>query len=389
MVFACQRDSFLKEFKSTVLSCTPSELETTVNGKKEIVKGYEVILDDTILFPEGGGQPCDQGLLGDVEVIQVTRRGTQAVHFAVQPVPEGSVVDQHLDWNRRLDHMQQHSGQHLISALGETVFKYPTTSWWLGTDTSYIELDTSSLTQSEVDEWEKLANEKIRAALPVAVTVYERDDPSLSEAHTRGLPDDHVGPVRVITIDGVDTNMCCGTHVNNLSQLQVIKMLHFEKGKKNKINLHFLVGNRVLNQMATLMKRESSLTTLLKNSPSVHFELVDKLQKSLKVTNKKLATVLKELAVYEAQKLLSLSPRPKLYETLFLITVGDEKGAGQMTMYGDPELIAELGHKICEILDGKGAGKGQKFQAKVSNLAKRNEAVKLIKKHFESCGIAV
>ncbi|GLG96002.1 Alanyl-trna editing protein aarsd1 [Gryllus bimaculatus] len=288
MVFACQRDSFLKEFKSTVLSCTPSELETTVNGKKEIVKGYEVILDDTILFPEGGGQPCDQGLLGDVEVIQVTRRGTQAVHFAVQPVPEGSVVDQHLDWNRRLDHMQQHSGQHLISALGETVFKYPTTSWWLGTDTSYIELDTSSLTQSEVDEWEKLANEKIRAALPVAVTVYERDDPSLSEAHTRGLPDDHVGPVRVITIDGVDTNMCCGTH-----------------------------------------------------------------------------------------------------ETLFLITVGDEKGAGQMTMYGDPELIAELGHKICEILDGKGAGKGQKFQAKVSNLAKRNEAVKLIKKHFESCGIAV
>jgi len=81
---------------------------------------------------------------------------------------------------------------------------------------------------------------------------------------TRGLPDDHKGPVRVVTIEGVESNMCCGTHVTNLSQLQTIKLLRIEKGKKNKLNLHFLAGGRVLRQLSACLHREHQLTALLK-----------------------------------------------------------------------------------------------------------------------------
>jgi alanyl-tRNA synthetase len=86
----------------------------------------------------------------------------------------------------------------------------------------------------------------------------------LLQVRTRGLPDDHKGAVRVVTIEGVESNMCCGTHVTNLSQLQAVKLLRTEKGKKNKTNLYFLVGGRVLQQLSACLHREHQLTALLK-----------------------------------------------------------------------------------------------------------------------------
>ncbi|KAJ4448866.1 hypothetical protein ANN_00257, partial [Periplaneta americana] len=464
------------QFSSKVVMCTEAQITTVTNGKKENVSGYEVILEDTILFPEGGGQPCDHGLLDDTSVLQVVRRGAEAVHFVKSVLPVGKVVKQTLDWERRLDHMQQHSGQHLITALADINYGYSTTSWWLGEEESYIELGTPSMKPEEMDELEKLVNEKIREATPVNVTVYQEGDDELkkkllsssllsknlkvriyktvilpvvlygcktwtltlreehrlkvfenkvlrkifgakrdevtgewrklhnTELHalysspdiikniksrrlrwaghvarmgeyrnaysvlvgrqegkrplgrprrrweemdlrevgfderewinlaqdrdqwrayvraamnlrvrTRGLPDDHKGPVRVVTIQGVESNMCCGTHVSNLSQLQAIKLLRVEKGKKNKTNLFFVAGGRVMKQLGVCLQREQRLTTLLKNSPADHFDLVDKLQKSLKLANKNLQTVLRDLAVYEAEKIRKMEPLPTYY----------------------------------------------------------------------------
>ncbi|XP_063241006.1 alanyl-tRNA editing protein Aarsd1-B isoform X1 [Bacillus rossius redtenbacheri] len=405
MVFACQADSFLVEFSSKVVSCEEAELKVVSNGKKTTVKGYEVVLEDTILFPEGGGQPCDTGSLDGVPVLQVTRRGAQAVHFVAAPLAVGAAVRQRLDWGRRLDHMQQHSGQHLISAIAEIEFGYATSSWWLGEEVSYIELDTQSVKKEEMDRMEEIVNEKIRAATPVTVKVFEEGDPQLTADRARGLPEDHVGPVRVVTIQGVESNMCCGTHVSNLSQLQAIKLLHAEKGKKNKTNLHFLAGGRVLGALDRCLGRERQLTGVLKGGPSEHVLLADKLQKTLKMCNKNLQTVLKDLAVLEAEKLKRLNPSPKFYmlhrreadsdfmsifinevgnqSALLFLTVGDDKGAGQMVLHGEPSAVSALGPRICSVLGGRGAGKGPKFQAKVSNLGNRSEAEELIRKFFE------
>ncbi|KAG5886566.1 hypothetical protein JTB14_011278 [Gonioctena quinquepunctata] len=405
MVFKCQEDSFLKEFSSKVVLCVEVENNAKKNNNSNC---YEVILEDTILFPEGGGQPCDHGFLNDVRVEQVSRREDKAIHFTDKPLEVGATVKQTIDWNRRFDHMQQHSGQHLLSAVLEKQFKYPTVSWWLGEEDSYVELETTKISESDIQETEDICNDYIRQGKSVAVTIYSKDTPEEELAKVRSardLPADHKGDIRVINIDGIDSNMCCGTHVTNLSQLQGIKLLHTEKSKrKDKILLHFLVGNRVFNRLETCINRERKLTTLLNNSPLQHAELVEKLQKNVKSFNKNLQTVLKDLAVLEAGKLKNLQPPPKYVsmhrkeaepdfmntfikelgktDIFLFLSTGDENGIGNVVLYGDEKAVEELGKIVCDSLDGKGAGKGNKFQAKVNKMANRKEVEKRISDYF-------
>jgi misacylated tRNA(Ala) deacylase len=189
-------------------------LETLFNIKKFIVK-------DTILFPEGGGQPTDHGRIiiqsagGDksLEVTNVIRKGAEAIHYieANEPVSlkEGDEVVQVVNWERRHDHMQQHSGQHLISALFEKEFNYNTIAWWLGSESSYIEIDGKNITEEEMKKIEKMSNERIAQGLSVNVQTYDSAECAGDEVTraSKGLPVDLSGPVRVINIEGVDSNM--------------------------------------------------------------------------------------------------------------------------------------------------------------------------------------
>ncbi|XP_066521262.1 alanyl-tRNA editing protein Aarsd1 [Hoplias malabaricus] len=401
MAFQCQRDSYLRECTTSVVSCSPAELKLENNGKKEKVKGFNVILKDTILFPEGGGQPDDHGTIENVPVLRVTRQGPEAVHFVSSPLENGQEVQLQLDWERRFDHMQQHSGQHLITALADTMFGYKTTSWELGRQSSSIELDTISVKTGEMEALEAAVNEKIRAHVPVNVQLLDLDDPAVEKVRSRGLPDDHAGPVRIIDIEGVDANMCCGTHVSNLSHLQVIKILGTEKGKKNKTNLLFLAGNRVLKFVEKSYSTEKSLTGLLKTGPEGHADAVDKLQKTVKRLQKSNLTLLRDMAVLIAQNFKNQSDRGNYFslhnkdgdnefmniianeigfeDTVIFLTVGEEKGAGLFLLAGPENVVTELGPRVSELLQGKGAGKNGRFQGKANSLAKRAEAEELLK----------
>lgn len=198
----------------------------------------------------------------------VIRKGPDAIHFIDGndiSLKVGDEVLQVVNWERRHDHMQQHSGQHLISALFEQEYKYNTKAWWLGAESSYIEIDGKSITEDEKKRIEKMCNERIAQAVPVNVQMYDSADGAGDEVTraSRGLPIDLSGPVRVINIEGVDSNMCCGTHVTNLAQLQVIKLMNIEK-TKNKTLVHFLVGNRVINKLESSFQRELNFNSLLK-----------------------------------------------------------------------------------------------------------------------------
>lgn len=152
-----------------------------------------------------------------------------------------------------------------LSAILENKFSLPTTSWWMaenpesGVAASSVELQ-GDLTSDVVARAEEECNEAIRSAHPVAVRMYELGDPKLDEAHTRGLPEDFSGPVRVVEIGeggAVDTNMCCGTHVSSLAHLQAVKLLNWERSKKGgRVNLFFLVGWRVIKYLERCFKRE-------------------------------------------------------------------------------------------------------------------------------------
>lgn len=173
----------LIKFTTKVVNCEPALLQWCPPGLTEVqeLQGFNVILEDTILFPEGGGQPCDYGTINGEPVRSVTRRGSEAVHFveSTKSFEEGTQVQQRLDWQRRLDHMQQHSGQHLITELFDSEFNYETNSWWLGSDMCYIELNTKHLLSREsLDLIESKANDTIIEGKEVKVVLV---DPASAE----------------------------------------------------------------------------------------------------------------------------------------------------------------------------------------------------------------
>uniref|UniRef100_A0A2K6CUG0 Alanyl-tRNA synthetase domain containing 1 n=1 Tax=Macaca nemestrina TaxID=9545 RepID=A0A2K6CUG0_MACNE len=392
------------DFTTTVVSCRPAELQTEGSNGKKVLSGFHVVLEDTLLFPEGGGQPDDRGTINGISVLRVTRRGEQANHFTQTPLDPGSQVLVRVDWERRFDHMQQHSGQHLITAVADHLFKLKTTSWELGRFRSAIELDTPSMTTEQVAAIEQSVNEKIRDRLPVNVRELSLDDPEVEQVRGRGLPDDHAGPVRVISIKGVDSNMCCGTHVSNLSDLQVIKILGTEKGKKNKTNLIFLAGNRVLKWMERSHGTEKALTALLKCGAEDHVEAVKKLQNSTKILQKNNLNLLRDLAVHIAHSLRNspdwggvvvlhrkegdsefmniIANEIGSEETLLFLTVGDEKGAGLFLLAGPPASVETLGPRVAEVLEGKGAGKKGRFQGKATKMSRRTEVQALLQDYI-------
>lgn len=171
-------------------------------------------------------KPNDFGTIDEKPVINVRRNGEKAIHFVISDNP--FAIDQEVcmkvDWKRRFDHMQQHSGQHLITAIADKMFSLPTTSWNLGEEVSFIELDSPNISDETINQLEIIVNEKIRSSLPVNVTLFDKNDKDLDEVRTRlELPEDQTGPIRVVSIEGVDRNTCCGTHVSNLNDLQVFR----------------------------------------------------------------------------------------------------------------------------------------------------------------------
>ncbi|XP_062988647.1 putative protein PTGES3L isoform X1 [Elgaria multicarinata webbii] len=403
MAFMCQRDSWVQQFTTQVVSCCPAKLSIETGGKKQTLHGFDVILEDTILFPEGGGQPDDRGFINDIPVLRVTRQGPGALHFIQTALEPGSKVQLVLDWDRRFDHMQQHSGQHLITALADQMFGFKTTSWDLGRQRSAIELDTSSVTADQVAALEQSVNDKIRARLPVVVRELVVGDPEIQMVRSRGLPEDHTGPVRIISIEGIDANMCCGTHVSNLSDLQVIKLLGTEKGKRNKTNLVFLAGNRVLKALERSYSTEKAMTTLLKNGPEEHVEAVKRLQNSMKQLQKNNLNLLRDLAVLTAQSFKSNLAQVPVFvlhrkegdsefmniianeigtdETLLFLSVGDEKAAGLFLLTGPPETVEQLGPRVAELLEGKGSGKHGRYQGKATRMSRRAEVEALLQEY--------
>jgi len=401
-MFYCQRSSYETEYESTVVSCKPASRKKEQSGKKVELKGYEVVFEDTVFFPEGGGQNTDLGLVGDDnQVLDVTRRGDLAVHFLTEEVQPGDKLVQKIDWARRFDNMQQHSGQHIVSAILEKDYDINTLSWWMAESTpskvgvSYIEVD-KPISAEVMTSVEDKCNLNIRNSVPVSVSLFQRGDPQLEEAHTRGLPDDFTGPIRLVKIGDLDNNLCCGTHVSNLAHLQAIKLLYTEN-KKGKTLLYFLVGSRVLKYLANTLHRERSLTETLRNGPESHIDLVEKMQKTLKISTKTNSNLLKEIALSEAKEKKNLETKPsyiyfyrregdndyistltkELSDYLLIVIVG-EGNSGQLVVTGQGEVVVNIGKKLAELLDGKGGGKGSRFNAKINSFKNISQVEKVI-----------
>lgn len=208
------KDSHLKEFTGTVLSCERA-------GEK-----YTVTLNRTAFFPEGGGQQSDRGYIGDAYIADVQMKNGEILHFADKPLSVGQACKCKIDFDFRFRNMQNHSGEHIISGIVHRIYGFNNVGFHLGAEMT-MDFD-GELTRRQLDEIEELANKAVYENLPVKA--YYPTDEELKSLDYRSKLDLKEN-VRIVEIKGVDVCACCAPHVKATGEIGIIKILDFEKYK--------------------------------------------------------------------------------------------------------------------------------------------------------------
>ena len=224
----------------------PQLLEFDANVVNTINLGerYGVVLDRTAFYPTSGGQPNDVGLLNETSVVDVYEdEATETVvHVTTQPINNAVGVHGVIDPARRRDHMQQHSGQHVLSQAFVELFNWPTVSFHLGVAASTIDLPVESVSREQASKAEDLANRIVQENRPVAVQYVASEN--IADAGLR-KPTERTGDVRIIDIAGFDKSACGGTHVRMTGEIGPILITRIERAKKQ-TRVEFLCGGRVV-----------------------------------------------------------------------------------------------------------------------------------------------
>jgi alanyl-tRNA synthetase len=205
-------------------------------------------LDETAFYPTSGGQPHDLGTLGPARVLDVVDEGARIAHLLDQPVPLAEVEGQ-IDWPRRFDHMQQHGGQHLLSAVMIDVLGASTISVHFGIEASTVDLDRAALSSDEVERIEQRANEIVFQNLPLIVSF---EDADVVEGLRKQVS--RQGTLRIVEIEGVDRSACGGTHVHSTAEIGPIVIRKLDRMRGN-VRVEFLCGARALRWLRTERER--------------------------------------------------------------------------------------------------------------------------------------
>ncbi|HEY6129504.1 MAG TPA: DHHA1 domain-containing protein [Candidatus Acidoferrum sp.] len=296
-------DSFQDNFSAQVLSCEPlTEAEDGGFGPR-----WGVILDQTLLYPTSGGQPHDLGKLGDANVVDVREKDDdRIVHFVDRPVPAGR-IDGCIDWPRRFDHMQQHTGQHLLSAVFQERFGLVTVSFHLGETASTIDLHGPQPTSSILQGAARAANAAIFEDREIAVR-YGAAEEFAGQGIRKQV--DRKGILRAIEITGIDLQPCGGTHLRHTGQLGLILIRGCNKIRQD-WRVEFVCGRRAetaARQDAELLAR---LSAQLKSAPQDLSASVERLLREREASAKRLKTFLPKVAEADAAKLLASTTASK------------------------------------------------------------------------------
>lgn len=275
-----------------------------VRQEQDGAGNWYLILQQTAFYPTGGGQPHDLGTIGGIKVVNVEEIDGEIRHYLESPIEElGKEVFGEIDWQRRFDHMQQHSGQHILSAAFDYLFQYKTVSFHLGNEFLTIDIETESLTEQEAKRVEELANKIILENRPIEIKWVTEDE--LSQYPLRKetkVKED----IRLVIIPDFDYNGCGGTHPKATGEVQAIKILDWERQKKN-IRVQFVCGNRVLVALHQKQKVLLELTKLLNTPEKDMGQAVIRLLENGKLVEKSFEQARESLLHYEAKELLENS----------------------------------------------------------------------------------
>ena len=349
-------DSNLLTFSATVTQCT------AVKG------GWQVTLDQTAFYPEGGGQPWDLGTLGDAAVLQVTEAGEEVLHLCDRPLDVGQTVTGTVDGDRRLDLMQQHSGEHILSGI--ICSKYGVSNVGFHVGAHIMEIDFSGpVPAQDLPALELAANEAIWKNLPVICHYPENPGNYRSKKELEG-------PVRIVEVDGYDRCACCGVHVPYTGQIGLIKIVSMVKFHQG-VRLELLCGKRAYEYVAATTEQNKQISGLLSAKPLETAVAAKRLCDQLSAEKFRAAGLEKQLfdsiaKSYTGQELVAHFEEglaPAAVRELADRIAKAAQTAAVCSLAGDSCSICiigknakELGTKAAAALNGRGGGKPEAFQ---------------------------
>jgi alanyl-tRNA synthetase len=293
-------DSHLKEFQANVTACRGCDGQ------------YQIVLDQTAFFPTGGGQAADTGTLNDVPVVDVSEVGQSIVHWATSPIPVGTTVNGTIDWSKRFDRMQQHSGEHIVSGIIHQLYGYLNVGFHMGSNAVTIDYD-GPLTAADLKRIEHLANEAVANNVPVSA--YYPEPEKLSSIDYRSKLD-LTENVRIVSIEGYDTCACCAPHVSNTGEIGLIKLLDCTHHKGG-VRINMLCGFRALEDYNNKFEQVTSISKLLSAKQYAVSSAVTNLQQNFEEVKQKLALANRKLAQSKLQTLSETSGNLLLFEPDF------------------------------------------------------------------------
>ena len=360
-------DSHLREFTAQVLSCEASE------------KGYRIILNQTAFYPEGGGQACDLGTLGTARVLDVQEQGEYVVHLCDEPLTVGECVSGAIDWQRRFDLMQQHTGEHLLSGLIHDQFGYHNSGFHVGAHVMEVDFD-GPIPADVIWELEQKANALVWANLPVNCYYPSKEElPNVSYRTKRDLP----WPVRIVDIPGGDTCACCGVHVKNTGEVGLIKIISCVKFHSG-VRLEMVCGGRAYGYIRQIFEQNRQVSQQLSAKMTETAEAVRKLSDAAAAEKFRAAGLEKRIFEITAEgyrgqenilhfadnlsggSVRELADRIGAVCTGFAaVCSGDDEKSYQICIVSKTRNVRELGMQAMQNLNGRGGGKDFAFQGTV------------------------
>ena len=349
----------LREFTAKVVSCE--------QGKG----GFQVELDATAFYPEGGGQPCDLGTLGEAKVLDVQEQGEKVIHLCDKALEIGGTVAGRIDWERRFDLMQQHTGEHIVSGIAHRMFGCHNVGFHMGADVITVDLDVG-IPPEALGEMEKEANRAVFEDLPVRCSYpTEQELAALPYRSKKALP----WPVRIVEVPGFDTCACCGLHVASTGQIGAVKLLSCVKFHQG-VRIEMVCGGRAMELFSKIFEQNRLVSQAFSAKLLETGAAAQRMNEALSAEKQRAAELEKQLfdkiaeafaeqgdVVYFSKPMASV-PLRELTEKIARSCGGTAAVfAGQgVCIIGTPERVREMGGIVRETLAGKGGGKPGFFQ---------------------------
>jgi len=309
-------NAYTQDFTAVVQSC------------EAVKNGFAVTLDRTAFYPEGGGQPADHGTLGEARVLDVHEKDGVVTHLCDRALSVGAEVGGRIDWARRFDHMQQHSGEHIISGLLCSTFLCDNVGFHMGADVVTIDYN-APITWEQALEVERRANAYIWADHPIRIWYPSAEELAALPYRSKK---ELTGAVRITEFPGADRCACCGTHVSSSGQVGLLKLLSCQKFRDG-VRLELLCGQRALDCLAAGWEQARQIGQALSVKPQSAFAAVSRLQ----------------------EELLSLKEKAaRLEEADFAHVAAQYRGAGSVLHIAEP-LDGDGARRLCDAI-AKAAG---------------------------------